>query len=82
MNEPIEIEELVKILRENLSDDEINDDRKFKKKIVRMLRATSIATYYNYQQTCQIRKSINWLKYIIVSVILIIVIELLTIVLK
>ena len=82
MDDPIEIEELIKILSENLSEDEIEDDCKFKRKILRMLRATAIATYYNYQQTCQVRKSVSWLKYIVVSVILVIAINLLAIALK
>ena len=77
--DPIEIEEMIKLLNENISEDEIKDPMKFRQKLLKMFRVTALATYFNYQQICQLRKSIGWIKYLVVSVLLVVIANLITI---
>ena len=77
--DPIEIEEMIRLLNENISEDEIKDPMKFRQKLLKMFRVTALATYFNYQQICQLRKSIGWIKYLVVSVLLVVIANLITI---
>ena len=74
--DPIEIEEMIKLLNENISQEEAYNDQLFRYKILKMFRATAMATYFNYQQICQLRKSISWIKFLVTSVLLLIVLNL------
>lgn len=61
---PKEIEELIDIIK----DDNVNDSKSIK--------LIAIATYYNYHLICKLAKNVNLLKWMLGSIIILLIVEL------